>query len=708
MKSMRWLSVVMLVIVIAGSLGGSAQAQTGFVGNGGTFPDEAFNNLQIEYDVTGAILTTRKDTYDFTTSRYYQGSLTGNKLAVTGQVIHLGGGYGLSWVASVTVDDVTVQETGKFDGADHKITNSYGPSIDIPKDAKSGSFRIEVTGYYSAGTRTLVVAGDLTRDWKGYPPPCNEVLGFYGEKFFEGYYTDQPGLVNAYPEWYSSQLLGGYDKYVAEGGTITAGTSQRDVADLPAALRASPVPTGFEDALRDAAIEQSKMTGPLDPGTLFYVALKTTGGNVRDALLAAHNILYRDGKKQNAAFVSNYLVKLRNPAGYSNTKKIPLGIGESSKMATVRNAVGDDDQGLWYHIFLLSALGLTDQNGYTPSALIEVGRAGYEEGLASDEFLWGEEFPRSKAGARYTDYIIYLEERLRRFKTGSAPDPDKLCVNYWSAAAGAELAKRVGTFKQKTVADPEAHHDGITKDPETTKTIAAQSPVSVDIYGVNGEYFGFNQEDQTFYGSTPEVLVNIIPEEDGTMAVFMTPFFEIDLVQVLGVGSGDVSLGVYDWSTNQGELYEFKIEPGQYASVHFNEDETSNVTHSSLGSIEPVDRVSIPRHRSGGGGWRGWLIALVVVGGLGAGGWMLYRRGVIRREWLQRIPLPRFLRKHAPSVVQAGAYCPQCGNPLAVGARFCGVCGLDMTPRPRFCPQCGEPLAEEARFCGKCGKEFIR
>jgi hypothetical protein len=713
MKSMRWLSAAMLVIVLAGSLGGSVQAQTG-TGNSGTFPKDAFNNLQVTYEVNGAILTEHQDLYDFTTSRSFQGSLTGDELKLSGEVIYYGGGYGLTWTASVQVDDKRVEETGSIDGTDHEIRIKFNPSIKIPKGAKTGSFAITIRGFYSAGSRDLIVDGELTRDWKGYPPPCNEALNLYPESIIEGYYTDHPGLIHD-RTWYENQLVDAYDKFVAGGGIITSGAQSGDDRTFPQAFATGAIKTGYEATLK-AAAEAAGATQKLTPGDLFFLALKTTNGNVRDALLTCHAILYRDKpQKLNEIFIQNYLIPLRDPTGYSDSKKIPAGLGQSQKMMDVRTAVGDDQQGLWYHIFGMAATAFADKNGSTPFVLIRHGKAAFKDGIWSSEFWRGENFPRSRHGSELSDYVVYVEEMLRRAQTGAAADPDKQCVNYWSADAGFLLAQKVGAYKPPTVAAPPTHnvatHDGSSTSTATpTKTISTHSPVSLDIYGVNGEYFGYDQAQDTFYGTTPNVIVDIIYEDDGTKGLFVTPLYAVDSAVLKAVGDGVAGLAVYDWDSRKEAVYDFPVATGDYVNISIDDEDGSlTVTGSAQGVIEPIQEFSVPsRISSSGGSWLGWLIAMVVVGGLGAGGWMLYRRGVIRREWLQRIPLPRFLRTSAPMAAQAVAYCPQCGNLLAVGARFCGVCGMTITPRQHFCPQCGEPLVEGARFCAKCGKEFIR
>jgi membrane protease subunit (stomatin/prohibitin family) len=88
--------------------------------------------------------------------------------------------------------------------------------------------------------------------------------------------------------------------------------------------------------------------------------------------------------------------------------------------------------------------------------------------------------------------------------------------------------------------------------------------------------------------------------------------------------------------------------------------------------------------------------------------------------------------------VQAGpkqAMCPECSNPVDVGAKFCPHCGhqlvlfqqclkcnKNLSPSARFCSRCGEPVKKtpterrcsrcgaldiaDAAFCNQCGEKF--
>lgn len=48
--------------------------------------------------------------------------------------------------------------------------------------------------------------------------------------------------------------------------------------------------------------------------------------------------------------------------------------------------------------------------------------------------------------------------------------------------------------------------------------------------------------------------------------------------------------------------------------------------------------------------------------------------------------------------------CPSCHSEVRPGARFCGICGHDLTQSQ--CPQCGQAADLGRRFCAKCGWEF--
>lgn len=146
----------------ASDTGSSPWPPVGFTTVAGTFPEgEPFNGLSITYSVTGGPFSAPVDVYDFTTSRRYEGTLGNGDLVVSGTV-SLSGGFG-AWV-SVTLATSSGQ-TASFspEYAAAPMSESFDLMVPVTDLDTSASFSISITGDYSAGTRTLLVAGTWNR-----------------------------------------------------------------------------------------------------------------------------------------------------------------------------------------------------------------------------------------------------------------------------------------------------------------------------------------------------------------------------------------------------------------------------------------------------------------------------------------------------------------------------------------------------------------
>ena len=160
----RWISrrgrFVATLMVAALFLGAQIPASP-VAAEGGTFPGEPFNGMQIVYDVSGATLDAPVDEGGFTTTRTYTGTLSGGTLTVSGEG-RMGGGYGAQLEVSVNAGG----ESNSFSayiptGWPSYNSQPFSVSVPIPADSSGGSFSIVMTGEYNAGTRGLVVSGDL-------------------------------------------------------------------------------------------------------------------------------------------------------------------------------------------------------------------------------------------------------------------------------------------------------------------------------------------------------------------------------------------------------------------------------------------------------------------------------------------------------------------------------------------------------------------
>ncbi|MDD5509215.1 MAG: FecR domain-containing protein [Dehalococcoidales bacterium] len=126
---------------------------------GGTFPDEPFNGMQINYDISGATVTDTSDEWGFTTSRTLSGTLGTGQLTISGSA-KMGNGYDADVSATVScggeTDQFTTNIPSGFPGFNEE---SFTISVPIPTGATGGSFSISMTGHYNAGDRGLVVSG---------------------------------------------------------------------------------------------------------------------------------------------------------------------------------------------------------------------------------------------------------------------------------------------------------------------------------------------------------------------------------------------------------------------------------------------------------------------------------------------------------------------------------------------------------------------
>jgi hypothetical protein len=148
------------------SAGGSAPCGSGGGGGAsGTYPNEPFNGLQIQYTVSGAGVGAPEDRKGMTTSRKYTGTLAGGTLAVSGTA--KAGSYNDSFPMVLEVvlraGDQSEEYRDETKGAGEGWSSSFSVSIPVPEDAEGGSFAIQLT-YVNPrfGDRTLSVYGDLT------------------------------------------------------------------------------------------------------------------------------------------------------------------------------------------------------------------------------------------------------------------------------------------------------------------------------------------------------------------------------------------------------------------------------------------------------------------------------------------------------------------------------------------------------------------
>lgn len=561
------------------------------------------------------------------------------------------------------------------------------------------------------------------------PPnfPCTIPLAFYRNQDFRGFYTGAPSL-NYTQDQLVQDLVNGLDSYLKDqnspinpDGTVMlqTGIDELDVGRVASTFRSKTTLPGFKErgeALQEAARAYARAIqgsgNPnyrMSPGELLKMSLQLNNGNVRDALITCHAATYRQsGANPNGKFVEQegILAPIRNPEGYADTTwswKTQVG---KDKPISPRNEMGNDQQGVWYHLYGLAALEYVDAKGaasfYAAEAiLLLLEKTGDDPTmLAAIEKIKREGYPTSGLGGPLGDLAIALEEAKRSVEENRAPDVDKQCVNYWALQAGAQLRKLVASkvpptvvWKEGRLISPPGGHSEAGTTGTISKHVIRKSPLSLRIDGINGEWFSFDEKTQTFDGNTPWVIFDFFPEQDGTTGLIVQPLFPVSSMQMTATVAGPAQIATYDPATRRAESYELTVQPGDQIYIP-GKDEPALLNGTPLTPVattvvrKPFPVVPVA---AGAGG------VLVVAA---AGAVVLRRRSRrARRSAAPPAPMPL-----APAATAPGqGSCPACGSPLKPGIKFCGSCGAAVPTAPPACPHCGQAVNPGARFCGSCG-----
>jgi len=169
-KHVRALTTVILCMAIM--VPNVITAPSPVMAEGGTFPGEPFNGMQITYSISGATVTDTQDEEGFTTTRNLSGTLGTGQLTVSGSA-KMGSGWDADVSATVSCGDQTDQFTTNIEsGFPDFNKESFSISVPISQGATSGSFSICMTGHYNAGSRGLVVNGTFSADPEAVAPPA--------------------------------------------------------------------------------------------------------------------------------------------------------------------------------------------------------------------------------------------------------------------------------------------------------------------------------------------------------------------------------------------------------------------------------------------------------------------------------------------------------------------------------------------------------
>lgn len=656
-------SLVIALFFILISLGGvTAQGNSA-----GTFPASPFNGMQIQYDISGVIINSSSDKEDFTTTRYLEGTISGNVITVSGAFLMDGGddvnmditGGNKTWhkekqkppgakdCGKFSEPFSVILETGAgfsirmntlygngemrglvvsgaFSKQGNKVEEKGQPKKNQPPVVDSLDFRPKtptkgdtvictakasdpdndrltfewyvngrqqdetspiltldklVSGDYTVAVKVSDGNGgtaDKTVDFKVMPAPCKEAGYFYTDSEMAKIYSGTGDPLNYNRDQLVNMMISALEDYKTEGGSAYASAiNWFDSLEMAGSFYSSALPTGKEADLKKKVEAYHMEKGRLlTPGDLFYLALKTCGGDVRDALVTAHAVLYR-GDRTNAQLIKNHLVPLRNPEAYNSVDRfIPSLKGEKDekgkpKLVTPRDVLSDDQQGVWYHLFGMAALEFQDEANVVPWV---VTRWTLEDVAPSDILpphiseMKGWKNP-SEIGTGLSNYALAFENIVRS-SNGSPADPDKQCINYAGIAIGEALNNYMKISKPFPPTEfPATEFHLLQKINPLKYSLYLKCPISLKIEGKDGEVFSLDQAKKQFSGNTPLIIIDPFFEADGTIGLLATPLFEIKNVEIQAVKDGNVTIGVYNYNDKKVAVRSIGVRPGDSYAI---------------------------------------------------------------------------------------------------------------------------------------------
>jgi hypothetical protein len=431
--------------------------------------------------------------------------------------------------------------------------------------------------------------------------PCKEASFYYDADDIQNTYTGERSL-NFEREQLVTDMIAAIQKYEQEGGTATAGIRTLDAPYIAMSFDSGALPTDREDFLRTEIREMfQRKQGKLSPGEVFYCALKATKGNVRDALVTAHAVLYRDKPGMNTKLINKYLEPLRNPDGYLDQKTLKV-YNEQKKSfdyVSAKQYAGNDQQGAWYHLFGMAALEFTDRQGLTP---LEIFQAGAEIYKPDKALPLDKGFPMSEVCGKVSNYAIALENQVRLKGYRRPPDPDKQCVNFTGAAIGTALAKYMSLPTKRALLSKlmkiETRRQWRTN---MDYAYLIKSPVSFMLSGTNDEEFSFNQTEKIFSGNTDLAYVEPLPEENGTWGLFVIPFFKVQNLRMDAVDQGKLEFVIYDYNRKGSRGYAIDAKKGDRYSISYNDpasvhelkNQASQIIKPVVDTVSPTTQMPV-------------------------------------------------------------------------------------------------------------------
>ncbi|MCX6005811.1 MAG: hypothetical protein NTZ34_00925 [Chloroflexi bacterium] len=194
---------------------------------------------------------------------------------------------------------------------------------------------------------------------------------------------------------------------------------------------------GNEPSLLQSMDKYVQKTGKkLTPGDILYLALKERDGDMKEALLLAHNTLRSIGRKP-----------IEGASGKLDSNFTGVSYNKEFCDRTFEIVREEDNMGPMYHMFGTAYFEMQSKGEWGP-AMYEAAWSripDIRQLYDSLNYVIGAKTESVAVQPNvYSNHMNIIEQYYRQYKTGQLPDPEKYCINLWGVMLGNALYDKLG------------------------------------------------------------------------------------------------------------------------------------------------------------------------------------------------------------------------------------------------------------------------
>jgi hypothetical protein len=345
-----------------------------------------------------------------------------------------------------------------------------------------------------------------------------------------------------------------------EGGAFEAVTKEF-VFNKDKIQPKTPKP-GTEAALYESMNKMFKDTGKkLTPDDVMFLALKERRGDMKDALLLAHNTMRSLARSGDAGYTG----VIPEPEFFDKVL-VPIRTGENA--------------GPWYHMFGTAYFEMETRGEYGPSRALDFINNYYYGGkkilFPVVNKALGRKGSNEPVYSLISDLINSAEQFIREEKTNQDPDPEKYCINAWGAKIGTKLYTEL-PYEVETNQPPQQPYQPPLASPlhktesgeleDTGHHKIGVCPVNF-IWEGQGQKMVLDQKAASITGYYPVALTPVYEQSSKTWGALWTDLTDKPYkLTIQAVGTGSLHLGIADRKTGKILVYAAAVKPGQEFSI---------------------------------------------------------------------------------------------------------------------------------------------